>query len=340
MPDLDRFYLPEQPLDRFCEVFAAIRSHSQIWDGYSSLRSAALALTTMQGRPRELASEMRQTAEAMKITSGWTSPLRSSIRFMVATALMRSGHTTEALMREVERVTPMFREEKLPRGRAYEMLAVVILQDQASQQGWQRIRREQVRRLALVFRQMKKNHPWLTGADDFACAALLANSSDSPQRISNRVEGFYQGLHQLRFTRGNALQTVSHLLYIHPCDDQVAMRRFRDLYYGFKAHKLWMFESDYDEIACLSFLDQRPATIIDLVLRHRGQLSEIRPRIGRNESFSLACHTAFLELAGEIKDPQQISQIALMIQAQAIIQAQQAAVIAATSGGAAAAGAS
>jgi uncharacterized protein DUF4003 len=340
MQDPDRFYLSEKPLDRFCTVVQALREKSSIWDGYTSLRSAALALTTMRGRPQTLVSEMRRTADALKTTSGWTSPLRSSIRFMVASALMRNGSNAESFLREVDRVIPMFREAKLPRGRAYEMLAVLILLDQATQQGWQRVRREQIRRLALVFQQMKADHPWLTGADDFACAALLAQSVDSPQRIGRRVEEFYQGLHQLRFSRGNALQTVSHLLYIHPGDDQMVMRRFRDLYHGFKTHKLWMFEGDYDEIACLTFLEHRSSEIIDLVLRHRSHISDLRPRIGRNESFSLACHTAFLELAVGIKDPAQVAQIALMIQAQAIIQAQQAATVAATSGGAAAAGAS
>lgn len=317
--------MPADPLSRFQDVFQAIRKDARWWSSFTCLRYSALALTTVDASPANLSRRLWSNAETLRRGGGWTSPLQSSIRFLVAAALIRQDRNLDRYFAEVERVHRYFREAKLPRGRAHEMLATLVLQQQALDAGNSQIRREQVKRLKSVFTQMKKDHPWLTGADDYPTAALLIGGKDSVHQISSRVEALYQGLRQFRFGQGNALQTVSHMLYLHPQPDHHVLRRFQNLYETFKGRRLWMWEGDYDEIACLTFLDQTASQIADTVLKHRSSIEKLKPRMGKNESFSLACHTAFLEMIGPDPKMHWIVDMASIIQAQTIVKSQQAA---------------
>lgn len=323
--------MPADPLARFQDVFQAIRKDARWWSSFTCLRYSALALTTVDGSPSKLARQLWSTAESLKRGGGWTSPLQSSIRFLVAAALIRQGRNLDRYFAEVERVHVFFREAKLPRGRAHEMLATLVLQQQAVDAGNSQIRRDQISRLQAVFALMKKDHPWLTSANDYPTAALLIGGNDSPRQISSRVEALYQGLRQYRFGRGSALQTVSHMLYLHPEPDHQVLRRFQNLYDNFKSRRLWMSETDYDEIACLTYLDHSAAQIADMVLKHRASIQGLKPRMGKNESFSLACHTAFLAMLDRTKQLDWIVDMASIIQAQSIVKAQQAAAVAAAS---------
>ena len=317
------------PLARFQDVFQAIRKDARWWSSFTCLRYSALTLATVDGNPSNLARKLWSNAESLKRGGGWTSPLQSSVRFLLAAALIGQDRSLDRFFAEVERVHVFFREAKLPRGRAHEMLATLVLQQQAIEAGNSQVRREQVSRLKAVFAQMKSDHPWLTGADDYPTAALLIGGKDSVRQISSRVEALYQGLRQYRFSQGNALQTVSHMLYMHPEPDHQVLRRFQNLYDTFKGRRLWMGEGDYDEIACLTYLDQSASQIADTVLKHRTAIQSLKPRMGKNESFSLACHTAFLELLGPNHQLHWIVDMASIIQAQSVINAQEAAAVSA-----------
>jgi hypothetical protein len=317
--------MPADPLARFEDVFQAIRKDARWWSSFTCLRYSALALTTVEGNPSNLARKLWSYAETLKRGGGWTSPLQSGIRFLVAASLIRQDRSLDRFFAEVERVHVFFREAKLPRGRAHEMLATLVLQQQAIEAGNSQVRREQVSRLKAVFTQMKSDHPWLTGADDYPTAALLIGGKDSVRQISSRVEALYQGLRKYRFGQGNALQTVSHMLYLHPEPDHQVLRRFQNLYDTFKNRRLRMWEGDYDEIAFLTYLDSSASQIADTVLKHRASIQELKPRMSKNESFSIACHTAFLEMIGPNHQLQWIVDMASIIQAQSVVKAQQAA---------------
>ncbi len=337
----DRFFLPEKPLQRFLELESALRTRFSWWHGLSSVRVAGLTLTTVDGKPRHLVNELWSLSERLKRRSGLVGPFQSSVRHIVAAILIRNGDDADGFFQEFQRVRLLLREARLPRGQTYQGIATLMLRDQAATQGWKVVRRSQVERTRAVYAEMKLHHPWITGGDDLPLAALLSGSEDSPKRMGARFEHLYQGLCGYRFSRGNPLQAVSHLLYLHPEEDDLVMRRFRDLYHAFKDRGLWMFEGDYDEIAVLTFLSQSPAEVATRVLEHRRQTAMLRPRPGRNESFSLACHTAFLELAQVGSSNQPLLDAAAVARIVTIIQAQQGAAVAAAAGaGAAAAAAS
>ncbi len=59
-----------------------------------------------------------------------------------------------------------------------------------------------------IYKEMKQNHPFLTGGDDYALAILLAGTDHSPSLL----EDYYQALHDQGFTKSNGLQMLSHIM--------------------------------------------------------------------------------------------------------------------------------
>ena len=334
---MSTYTLPEDPLERFIRSFQAVYADKRWTEDVSALRYAALTLATVEGDPGRLADELRSVADILKDRAGWFGPLNSSIRFGVAAMLMRHRDDPAAFCDEVERVEDMFREAGLRARSAFSVLAILILREQADDR---RIRPDRIRRFCDIYREMKKHHRWLTGPDDYPACALLCQAEDAPSRIGERVEAFYEGLRDRDFQRGNGLQTVSHILFFNPASDQVALTRFRAIYDGFKEAGLWMNTGDYDEVAILSFLDHPVATVVRRTLEHRVKIAEMRPRPGKELSYSLACSTTFLELVQLNPELNRIHDVQNVMQIQAILQAQQAAMIAAAAGASAAAASS
>jgi len=320
--------LPEHPLDRFLELLDALMEHKRWFEDPTALRFAASSLLTTPGPAAQVATELQDVAEQLKDDAGWFGPLNSAVRFVVAAMLLRSDKSTREFCAEIERVEELFKQHKLKRGTTYTYLAAMLLIDNG-QRSQSHVGSDQVARFAALYAEMKSHHLFLTGQDDYPTCALLSSLPGTPSELGQRCEVFYEGLRDLGFKRGNALQTVSHMLVFAPDDDGVVMQRFRRLYDGFDKAGLWMHTGDYDEVAALSFLPHETANVVATVLNHRESIAKHPPKPGRELSFSLACGTGFLELAGDQLMSEHLRGTQNILAVQAIIQAQQAAMIAA-----------
>lgn len=335
------FHLPADPLPRFLAIYDAARDSGRWYEKQSnSLRHASLALTTVEGRPGELVRKMRSVASELKSSSGAFSPMQSAMRYVFAAHLVSLDIAPSRLMVEQERLRGYLREERLPRStRAYVVIAALVLMEQSmDQDGRPRISREQVARMAQVYRAFKDDHKWITGADDLAAAALISEEGSHPRAVASHAEDIYLALRARRYSRGNALQAVSHLLCLHSESADRVVRRFDEIFQAFRGRGLWMMESDYDEIAALCFTDVSTAAIVDRTLKLRQDLREKKYRLGKNENFSVAACLAMLDLLNDHRTAHDITAFTMIVRVQAIVQAQQAATAASAAGGAAAAG--
>jgi len=326
--------LPDRPLDRFLELLEALLAEKRWFDDSSSMRFAASSLLTVPGRPAEIARSLRRLSEELKDRAGWFGPLQSSVRFVVAAMLLQADLDTRTFCGEVDRIEELFKQNGLKRHSVYTQLACLLLMQHGRGAGsgsrsGRRVDEAVVGRFRDLYAELKSHHGFLTGQDDYPTCALLTGVDGTPQSIASRCEVFYEGLRDLGFKRGNALQSVSHVLVFAPDDDQVVMRRFRALYDRFDEAGLWMHTGDYDEVASLSFLPQTAERIVSRVLEHREVLAAAKPKPGRELSFSLACATGFLELAGDDETQALLRGTQNVLSVQAILQAQQAAMLAA-----------
>ena len=315
---------PDRPLDRFLALSEALFAEKRWFEDGSALRYAASTLVLHPGSVSRIAADLRRLAERLKQRTGWAGAMQSAARFPLAAMLLRAGDDAERFWDEVERLKPVYKRVGLRGSSSPTVLSMLLLRVHAERAG-RTVGEGDVQRVRDIYAEMKTHHAFLTGAVDQPAAALLARSSETPGEIGRRLEVYYDGLRALGFRRGSALQAASHLLFFAPEAADQCMQRFRNLYDAFDQSGLWMGAGDYDEIASLCFVSRPASSVAGTALDHRARLGQIRPRPGKELSFSLACGTAFLQLAPLDALTEDLHGLRNVLQAQALQDAQQAA---------------
>jgi hypothetical protein len=321
-------FFPEDPLQRFRDIYEALNKERGWASSASPLRFAAMTAVTCPGRPAEVATAIRDKADEIKTASGWFGTLNSQLRFVVGAMLMLRNDTVDDLLDEVKRVRQLFREASLRRATVYETMAILILRFQA---GREPIRTAAVERFKAIYEEMKRYHWWLTGPDDFPACAILAGQDETPSRIGHEIERIYNALREEGFSTGDPLQTAANILYLARLEPGTIAHRYRKLADGFRAKSVSIWQSDYDELAILSFLDHPTHVVVDRVLDNRAVMEALRPKPDRSLTFNLAASIAFLELVQLDQDLKVITDVKALLDMQAIINAQQAAAAASAS---------
>jgi len=316
--------VPADPLERFCSLYTALIEGRPWWQSLDMLRFCALALTTLPGEPRELAARIDATVEELREERAWYK--RSSVGTLLAALLLRHGESAAEFFAEVDRAEPLFREHWRFGGNTYEALAVAVLRQQTHDQ---RVSTAQVARLAAIWNEMKRTHPWLTQKSDWPMCALLATSASEPSQIAARLEALYAELRARGFQRGDALQAATQVLFFHAAAPELVGARFQSLFAGFEQSGLWMGSNDYDEIALLCFAPQDAALVLTTVAAHRETISALPHRPNRQACFSLACGTALLQLAGASQQAPVLGEAQMLLAIHNILMAQAAATAAA-----------
>ena len=330
-------HLPADPLSRFRDLYGALNAERGWFGDPSSLRFAAMTAVTCKGSPVEVASAIRSMAEEIKQLSGWFGELNSSLRFIVSAILVLNRDRASDFLAEVKRGRELFRQADLRRGGIYETMAVLILR---LQNDLSPINAEAVVRFKAIYEEMKRHHWWLTGPDDFPACAILVGQEASPGEIGEAIERIYQALNQNGFSTGDPLQTAANLLYLSRLDPAVVSERYFELANGFRQSGVAIWQSDYDELAILTFLSHSPYRVVERVIEHRKAIEELKPKPDRSLTFNLAASIAFLELVQLDENCEAITDAKALMDMQSIINAQQAAAAAAASSAAMAASAS
>ncbi|MDP6356255.1 MAG: DUF4003 family protein [Planctomycetota bacterium] len=331
------FHIPADPLSRFIDIYEALDSERGWGSDASPLRFAALTAACCPGHPADVASEIRHISDRIKDLSGWFGELNSSLRFIISAILLLNGDDAGGFLDEVRRVRDLFRAYGLRRGGIYETMAILVLRLQHSLSP---IPEGAIARFGEIYEEMKRHHWWLTGPDDFPACAILVGQGASPTEIGLAIEDLYQALNRRGFSTGDPLQTAANLLYLANLDAEIAADRYSDLAEGFRRNGVSIWQSDYDELAILTFLNHGAGTIVRCVLTNRGEIEQLRPKPDRSLTFNLASSITFLELVQVDENLEAITDAKALMDMQSIINAQQAAAAAAASSAAVAASAS
>ena len=107
-----------------------------------------------------------------------------------------------------------------------------------------------------VYDRMKKEHPFLTSSEDSVFAVMMAFSEKDNDALINDMEGCYQAL-RARFTIGNALQSVSHVLALSNGAPEEKAGRVIDLYNALRGADV-RYGRDYElaTLAALAEMDE------------------------------------------------------------------------------------
>jgi len=328
-------HIPDNVWERFRGLYDALNEERSWWEGAATLRYAAVAAITCHGEPADVAAGIRDRADQLKRKAGWFGELNGPIRFVLSAQLTQRLADGEAFMDEVDRVRGLFRNAKLRRGGVYETLAILIL---FLHSGGASIGPGTVARFRDIYEEMKRYHWWLTGPDDFPACAVLTGLPDHPAEIGRRTEAHYQALSAKGFKAGDPLQTAANLLTVTDLPADIAASRYRGLADAFKAADVAIWQSDYDELAVLTFVKHPIDRVIERTLHFRAQVATLRPAPDRLMTFNLGAALAFCELVSHDEHMDRLTGAKAMAGMQAMLNAQAAAACGAAAAAAAAAG--
>jgi len=325
--------IPTNPLNRFLDIYGGLTQTKNLFEHPSSLRFSTLTALSCEGDGLEVAHRIREKSEEIKTLTGWFGALNSPLRLIVSSILVLHGDSASDFLNEVNRVNEMFRKVQLRKGGIYETMAILMLR---LNNELRPIEQNTVDRFKAIYEEMKNYHWWLTGPDDFPACAALCSIDKSITEIGSSIEAIYQALYSKGFSKGDPLQTAANLLYLSQLNTNEIASRYYNLSNGFKEKGVSIWQSDYDELAMLSFLDHEHQNIIDCVLKYRKHMKTLKPKPDVNITFNLASGLTFLELIQVDQNNERIVDAKALIDMQSIIQAQQAAAAAAASSAAAA----
>lgn len=316
--------IPNRPLRRFCRVYEAVMSRKGWADNVNALRYCAAALTTAPGAPTTVAERLYRAAADLKGQARWFGPLNSALRFLVAAVLLRSRGSVDGFRRRLEDAEQGFKRQQLgARGTAQTVAFLILEQYHAG-----RVPAEAFAAVRAHYDVMKSHHGWLTDKSDLPACALLTRRDEGPGATGRRCERIYDGLRREGLPMGNPLQLTSHVMCMADGRPDPLVKRFIGLHRGFRKAGVSMWQTDFDELAVLTFLDLPAREVVRTVVEHRAKIAELTPKPDAVMSFSLAAGTAFLEFGGRAREVGLVSDAQTMIGLQSALAAQQAAMVA------------
>lgn len=146
----------------------------------------------------------------------------------------------------------------------YQSIAALFLIDEAH-----------AKRAKLLYREMKKQHQFLTGKDDIPYAVLLTREQADTELLGQTMRCYYDALVQQGFKRGDALQAMTQLLtlydvYFEPLllDYVVAIRSH------LKRENIKMRRNFYPFIAMLA-LARSDETVLSDIVKMNNELKQL-----------------------------------------------------------------
>ena len=192
-----------------------------------------------------------------------------------------------------------------------------------------------------IYKEMRKNHPWLTSGDDYPLSILLADSDMSINNIIENMEECYKLLNENGFGKNNGLQFLSHILAFRQEENKVKVLRCKEIFDKLKDNKMKVYSGGYAVIGFLAILGEEGYGAVEQVIEIVKTLQSTKKYKWLTKETHLFTAAALVSdiYIENMKHQKEIIQTSIGISIEALISAQTAATIAAASG-AAAAGAS
>jgi len=184
-----------------------------------------------------------------------------------------------------------------------------------------------------IYSEMKKNHPWLTGGDDYPLSILLANSDGSVNSIIENMEERYQLLNENGFGKNNGLQFLSHILGFDQETNKVKVLRCKEIFDKLKENNMKVYSSGYAVIGFLAILGEKGYEAVDQVIEIVKVLKSTKKYKWLTKETHLYTAAALVSdvYIDNMKNQKDLIQTSIGISIEALIAAQTVAIIAAAS---------
>lgn len=181
-----------------------------------------------------------------------------------------------------------------------------------------------------IYKEMKKNHPWLTSGDDYPVSVLLSGSHMPVSNIINDMEECYNLLSENGFGKSNGLQFLSHILSFGKEENKVKVLRCKEIFEKLKENKMKVYSDGYAVIGFLSILGDQSQFATEQVIEIVKVLRTTKKYKWLTKETHLFTAAALVSdlYISNMKNQKELMQTAIGISIEALIAAQTAAIIA------------
>lgn len=178
-----------------------------------------------------------------------------------------------------------------------------------------------------IYNEMKKNHPWITDSNDFPLAILIAAFKND----LNKIEEYYNELKAAGFKTGNGLQLLAHILSFSTgsTKENVIKCKFVDNY--LKNNQLFLPNAYYSALGMIALPQLTQNLLVELVetINYVSSLPNYK-WIGKGNIILLASSLFITCCTNEFKCKEVLNVTNLRVMLNAILSAQNAALMAST----------
>lgn len=193
-----------------------------------------------------------------------------------------------------------------------------------------------------IYKEMKKNHFWLTTSDDYPVAVLLAESDKKIDILISDMESNYEMLNKEGLKKSNGLQFLSHLLTFIPEAANTKAQRVKWIYDKLKSEKLRVSSTYYGTLGYIALIGEFSKQATEDVIDTVSYLKSNKNFKWINKEMNILVATAIVtnQYIEDISKKNNVIEAGINISIESIIAAQTAALIATTSAAASSSAAS
>ena len=289
-----------------------------MWE--NDLSKHLIALTYTMNNKEIDVSEIKDIKEYIKSKTGVFSSFRGTMGFTLAGLLCANPEDAK------QQFDFMISNEKLLKESGFKSstyLPTALYALSSIYDGYDL--RNQVNKAVDIYKEMKKNHPFLTSGDDYALSILLANTDHD----MNVIEGYYKQLNMNGFYKSNGLQMLSHILAFSKRDIDENVKICIDTYERLKKNKLKVSAAYYPSIGIISLLPDDQGELKEDVIEIAKYLKSQKKYMWLDKGMNVLIGASLIasEYIKEQSSKELVS-TSLNVSIQAIIAAQQAAMVA------------
>lgn len=322
--------LVKERLDRLIELFQQVSSEYK-WEGSLTNHFAALTCTLNN---RDFDKEKIEDVRAhMKKTTGVFSNYRGTSKLILSALLACQYDNPKHEFDKILNYDKKMKEAGF-KNNMYLPIASYALLVSCSEECVD----VRINKAIEIYKEMKKNHPWLTSGDDYPLSILLANSDTSVNSIIENVEECYKLLNENGFGKTNGLQFLSHILGFRQEENKIKVLRCKNIFDTLKENKMKVYSGGYAAIGFLSILGEEGYEAVKQVIEVVKILKSTKKYKWLTKETHLFTAVALVSdvYIGNMKNQKELMKTAIGISIEALIAAQTVAIIAAASGVAAA----
>ncbi|WBW96367.1 DUF4003 family protein [Oceanirhabdus sp. W0125-5] len=182
-----------------------------------------------------------------------------------------------------------------------------------------------------IYGEMKKNHPWLTGGDDYPLCVVLAGSDKPLDTNIKDIEECYKFLNEEGFYKGNSLQFLSHILSFGEEYNRSKAARCLEIYKTLKENKLRIDSNYYAALGLVTLISKDNNEAVQDLIDLAQYLNKLKKYkwLGKGMNVLIASAIVCKEYIEDKMNQNDLISTTLGISIETLIAAQTAATIAA-----------